>query len=156
MKRIWSAALLIGLAGLAGCDGQAAPTDVAAASEGNDTREAAEPAPASAPADADPAASTPEFASIFPGGVIDGDPLSAASDTSTGGLLTYVTDADPEAVIAFHKQKAEGAGLASVMAMNQGEARAYGAAREHNNLQVVASPGPDGRTSVQMSWSVGG
>jgi hypothetical protein len=155
MKRIWSAALMIGLAGLAGCDGQAAPTEVAAVSEGNDARGATESEPASASADVPPADATPEFASIFPGGVIDGDPLSATSDTSTGGLLTYVTDADPEAVIAFHRQKAEGAGLASVMAMNQGEARAYGAAREHNNLQVVASPAPDGRTSVQMSWSAG-
>ena len=59
--------------------------------------------------------------------------------------------------MAFYRQRAEQAGLASIMAMNQGEARAYGAAARDRraSLQVVAAPGEDGLTSVQLSWSAG-
>ena len=54
--------------------------------------------------------------------------------------------------------RAEEAGLTSVMGMNQGDARAYGAAGGQagaTNLQVVAAPGAGGETSVQLSWSAG-
>ncbi len=95
----------------------------------------------------------PNYAVIYPGGAIESDPVTSAAAGSEGGLVTYLTDADPETVIAFHRRQAEAAGLASIMAMNQGEARAYGAAKDQNNLQVVASPTPEGRTSVQLSWS---
>jgi hypothetical protein len=80
----------------------------------------------------------------------------AAGPDGPGGLATYLTSADPEAVIEFHRSQAERAGLSSVMAMNQGDARAYGAAKAQSSLQVVAAPTPDGMTSVQLSWSAGG
>ncbi len=71
--------------------------------------------------------------------------------------MTYTTEADPDAVIAFYRSHAEQAGLESTMAMNQGEARAYGATDADGgaNLQVVASPAEEGPTSVQLSWSAG-
>ncbi|MNO07877.1 hypothetical protein D3C81_2302640 [compost metagenome] len=72
--------------------------------------------------------------------------------------MTFTTDAAPDAVVAFYRQRAEAAGLAPVMAMNQGEARAYGAAARKENgatLQVVAAPGEGGLTSVQLTWSAG-
>jgi hypothetical protein len=78
--------------------------------------------------------------------------------TGPGGLITFTTDAAPETVVAFYRQRAEAAGLSPVMAMNQGEARAYGAAARKDkgaSLQVVASPGESGLTSVQLSWSAG-
>ena len=62
------------------------------------------------------------------------------------------------AVIDFYRQRAEAAGLASVMAMNTGDARAYGAAAEDGSgklLRVVATPVEDGPTSVQLDWTAG-
>lgn len=97
----------------------------------------------------------PAFAVVYPGGVVQGDPVVAAAGASAGGIVTYVTDANPDTVIAFHREKAEAAGLASVTAMNQGDARAYGAAKDLSNLQVVASPIPESGTSVQLSWTLG-
>jgi hypothetical protein len=44
------------------------------------------------------------------------------------------------------------------MGMNQGDARAYGAAggpAGATNIHVVAAPGEGGETSVQLSWSEG-
>lgn len=100
----------------------------------------------------------PAFAVIYPGGVIDEDAGPAEGETRAGGIVTYVTTASPDAVIAFHRARAEAAGLASVMAMNQGDARAYGAhsTADGGNLSVFATPGQDGGTSVQLVWSAGG
>ncbi len=60
-------------------------------------------------------------------------------------------------MIAFHRARAEAAGLSSAMSMDQGEARAYGAtnAASGANLSVVASATEEGPTSVQISWSAG-
>ena len=100
----------------------------------------------------------PAFAVIYPGGVIDEDAAPAESETGPGGIVTYVTTASPDAVIAFHRTRAEAEGLASVMAMNQGDARAYGAhsTADGGNLSVFATPDEDGGTSVQLVWSAGG
>ncbi len=86
---------------------------------------------------------------------LDQPAVTASGPAGPGGLVTYTTEADPEAVIAFYKARAEAAGLASTMAMNQGEARAYSAVGSGagSNLQVVASPTDAGETSVQLSWS---
>ena len=95
---------------------------------------------------------------IYPGGVIDEDAAPAEIEAGAGGIVTYVTSASPDAVIAFHRTRAEAEGLASVMAMNQGDARAYGAhsTADGGNLSVFATPGEDGGTSVQLVWSAGG
>lgn len=120
------------------------------------------PLPTTSPAEALPAAAAaapgaPTFAVLYPGAAADSPALSADGPDGPGGLVTYTTQADPDAVIAFYRQKAEAAGLSSVMAMNQGLARAYGAAATDvgASLQVVASPTDDGETSVQLSWSAG-
>lgn len=113
-----------------------------------------EPAPATGPAAAPDA---PAFAVLYPGATLDTAPVTASGPTGPGGIATYTTDADPDAVIAFHRARAEAAGLSSSMAMNQGDARAYGAtsADGRANLSVVASATEDGPTSVQISWSAG-
>lgn len=164
MKRFWAVAVCVtAIGGLGACKGADTPDQAPAPV----TSEAGAPARNDAFSDnapqvtADPAAlpiaeGAPSFAVLYPGGSVEGEPVIATGAAGPGGLVTYLTDAAPEAVIAFHRQKAEAAGLASVMAMNQGEARAYGAAREGDNLQVVASPTPEGRTSVQLSWSAAG
>jgi hypothetical protein len=107
--------------------------------------------------DAPAAPGAPAFAVLYPGASLDEPAVTASGPAGPGGLVTYSTDADPDAVIAFYRGRAEAAGLASVMAMNQGEARAYGAAGTDigSNLQVVAAPTETGETSVQLSWSAG-
>ena len=121
----------------------AAATDEAAATDA-----AAREAVAAAPG-------APPFAVIYPGGRIEG--ADDEDGSGPGGLVTYVTTATPDEVIAFHRARAEAEGLASVMAMNQGEARAYGAHSTRNgaNLSVFATPVENG-VSVQLVWSAGG
>jgi hypothetical protein len=159
MKRILAIALgLVAMGSLAACSGakedetatpppQAeAPTSAVVAGMAETETVLAQPAADGAPA----------FAVVYPGATIEDDPVVATGPEGPGGLVTYLTDAAPEAVIAFHRERAEAAGLSSVMAMNQGDARAYGAAKARANLQVVAAPTPEGRTSVQLSWSAAG
>lgn len=162
--RLMAAAALSGVvAVLAGCGrDETQPPETAGATAG-----AATPAPdavvppptdaaeASRATEAGPGA--PAFAVIYPGGKVEVSPTTANGPTGPGGIVTYTTPAGPDAVIAFHRQHAEADGLSSVMAMNQGEARAYGAARPDTgaNVQVVAAPTEDGQTSVQLSWSAG-
>ena len=115
----------------------------------------AEPAASAAGPLAAPGA--PAFAALYPGATMDAPAITASGASGPGGIATYTTDAGPDAVIAFHRARAEAAGLSSAMAMNQGEARAYGAASPDSgaSLQVVASTTQDGPTSVQLSWSAG-
>ena len=163
MKRSVAAVAVALTVGLVGCDERSeaapetslpppadAPAEIAPAT-------AAAPAPA-APADAAPIDGAPAFAALYPGAQADGPATVANGPTGPGGLITFTTDAAPDAVVAFYRQRAEAAGLAPVMAMNQGEARAYGAAARTANgatMQVVASPGEGGLTSVQLTWSAG-
>jgi hypothetical protein len=146
--------------GLAACDdrSQAAP-EVESSSV-----PAAEPAREAAPAAAPPAApataikGAPAFAALYPGAQTDAAPVTASGPDGPGGIVTFTTDATPDAVIDFYRQRAEKAGLSPIMAMNQGEARAYGASARTEkgaSLQVVAAPDEDGLTSVQLSWSDG-
>ena len=153
------------LFGLAGCDRANAPAKPSATAETAapavppKTAEAGSAAAvgARAPA-AEPAPAAPAFAPLYPGARIDGAPLTANGAAGPGGLVTFTTDASPDEVVAFYRQRAEAAGLKSVTGMNQGEARAYGAAgdtADGPSLQVVAAPSPDGGTSVHMNWSAG-
>ncbi len=166
MKRIGAALCGAGIMALGACDASEAPASQApgpakSSAETGGSIAGAGDQKASATAIqlvpvAPAAEGAPSFAAVYPGASVEPDPVLATADGSTGGLVIYLTDADPEAVIAFHRRQAEAAGLASVMAMNQGDARAYGAAKDRSNLQVVASPTPEGRTSVQLSWSAAG
>ncbi|TPW02178.1 MAG: hypothetical protein FD125_2183, partial [bacterium] len=100
----------------------------------------------------------PAFAVVYPGGTVEGPATVARGPDGPGGILSFTTEAAPDAVIDFYRQRAESAGLASVMAMNTGDARAYGAAASDGSgklLRVVATPVEDGPTSVQLDWTAG-
>jgi hypothetical protein len=158
MKRFWAtAACAAALTMAAGCGAREdrAPEVAAPPTTAAETGSAVDDAAAQAPAQP-VAPGAPAFAVVYPGGTVEDEPVFASGPDGPGGLVTYLTDAAPEAVIAFHRERAEAAGLSSVMAMNQGEARAYGAAKAKANLQVVAAPTPEGLTSVQLSWSAAG
>ena len=127
--------------------------------------EAAAPTPAPVDAAAAPLApaqlaapNAPAFAVLYPDARVDGAPTLADGVGGPGGIVAFTVDADPDQVVAFYKQRAEAAGLASVMGMNQGDTRAYGAAGSGESaaaLQVVASPAEDGGAAVQLTWSAG-
>lgn len=99
----------------------------------------------------------PQFAEVYPDAEVEGEPLTAGGAAGPGGMVTFVTDAQPDAVIAFYRERAEAAGLATMMSLNQGAARAYGAQKQATgaSVNVVAAPSED-RTSVQLTWSAGG
>jgi hypothetical protein len=166
MKRIVAVALMAGAAGLAGCDRTAADSTATAEPPpaAAPTATVASETPMTPPADtASPAArpiveGAPACAVLYPGGEIEAPPTVATSAAGPGGLVAFRTDADPATVVEFYRARAEAAGLSSVMAMNMGDARSYGAAKADAgaNLQVVASPVEGGQTSVQLSWSAGG
>lgn len=166
MKRMLAAAALTATLAVTGCGRGPAQDADAAAEAAVDTAAApvaVEPAPAvaaptvGAPQPAAPGA--PAFAVVYPGGTVSGPATVAQGPDGPGGILSFTTDATPDRVIAFYRQRAEAAGLASVMAMNQGEARAYGAAAGDGSgklLRVVATPVENGPTSVQLDWTAGG
>jgi len=165
MKRIVAAALMVVASGLAACERSGVEDKAAADAAPPQARaeistERASPAPAVAGVEAVApiAEGAPAFAVLYPGGEIQAPPTLASGPAGPGGLVAFQTDADPETIVAFYRERAEAAGLSSVMAMNMGEARSYGAAKADAgaNLQVVASPSEDGKTSVQLSWSAGG
>ncbi len=159
MKRTLAAAALMATMVMAGC-GQAPADEAPAAAEAavDAVVPASVPPTASATAAAPAAPGAPAFAVVYPGGEASGPATVARGPDGPGGILSFTTEATPDAVIDFYRQRAEAAGLASVMAMNTGAARAYGAAAEDGSgklLRVVATPVEDGPTSVQLDWTAG-
>lgn len=163
MIRHWAALAAFSMLGLAGCDraaehapatGDHAPAHVAPVGSAT-----AAPAPQGTSTRLSLAApDAPAFAVLYPDAVVEEPATTAVGPEGEGGLVTFATEAEPDAVVAFYRQHAEAAGLTSVMGMNQGDARAYGAAGAQPNgasLQVVASPGEADRTSVQLTWNAG-
>lgn len=147
MMRLPAGLAALGFLALSGCEGRSVPEGDAAPATAEAHASAASPA-----ADA----GRPAFAEIHPDGVAEQPPLTADGPAGPGGAVTYVTTAAPEAVIDFHRDRAEAAGLTSLTALSQGDTRAYGAAgRDGETLQVVAAPDDQGRTSVQLTWSGG-
>ena len=162
MKRmLWAAAISAAIV-MTGCGDNAAneapavdatPTDATteAAAAAGPTVDAA-PAARAAPASAD----APEFAVIYPGAEPTGPATFAQGPSGPGGILNFTTEASPDEVVAFYRERAEAAGLKSINAMNRGDARGYAAGDTRNRfLNVVASPVEGSPTDVQLSWSSG-
>lgn len=136
----------------------AAAASDAASVEVAETTSSAPAAATAAGGTAAPAApDAPAFAVLYPAATLDAPAVISDGPSGPGGFATYATQAAPDAVIAFHRERAEAAGLTSTMEMNQGEARAYGATSRDGGktLSVVASAIEDGPTSVQLTWSAG-
>jgi len=165
MKRMFAVAGLTAGVAMAGCGQSPAPESAAADEAAADAAVGAAPVAAALVSEppavtARPAATgAPSFAVVYPGGTPTGPATVAQGPSGPGGIVSFTTVSSPDAVIAFYRKTAEAAGLASVMAMNQGEARAYGAAAEDGSgklLRVVATPVENGPTSVQLDWTAGG
>ena len=166
MKRSMAVALLAMATSLTGCGNGDTPADKPVVESTAATSPTAAEAKADAPAataspdvaGTPPVAGVPAFAAVYPGAQVSGPQTMANGPDGPGGIVSFTTDADPDTVVAYYRRQAEAAGLSSVMAMNQGQARAYAAAAADNDgtsLRVVADPVDDGSTAVQLTWSTG-
>lgn len=168
MKRIFAAgALMSALIGascaLVACGDDVAPKAPAA------TENASPPVAASVEdvtvanvemGSATPAApNAPDFAVLYPEATLVGPATLARGPSGPGGILEFTTPDQPDAVVSFYRAHAEASGLTTIASMNQGGASAYsagdGASGAGKLLSVVASPGEDGLTNVQLNWSAG-
>ena len=152
IRRLSVACLFVTLAACSPApEAKTAETEAAAAPATEAPAAALVPAQSAAPG-------APAFAVLYPGARVDDAPTLADGVGGPGGIVAFTVDANPDQIVAFYKQRAETAGLASVMGMNQGDTRAYGAAGSGESgaaLQVVASPAEGGGASVLLTWSAG-
>ena len=162
MKRIFAGSAVLAALALAACGGDAEPKAPEAAEPSSPPAaisEADEPAVAPVESATPAAPNAPEFAVLYPDATPVGPATMARGPTGPGGILTFTTDAQPEAVVAFYRERAESSGLKTIASMNQGGARAYSAGDGANGagklLSVVATPGEEGPTNVQLSWTAG-
>lgn len=163
MKRTLAATALLGAMALAGCGQQQADEAPAAADAAVESAAPAAIAPAAQPpaaAAAVPAASgAPAFAVIYPGGVIKAPAMVAQGPAGPGGIVEFTTEATPEAVIAFYRQRAEAAGLKPINTMSRGNSAGYAAGDGVDGrgqlLSVVATRVEGEATSVQLDWTAG-
>ena len=168
MKRIFAVgalmSTLIGASVMLAACGDDAPTQAPANVEGAapaDTPESVDDTGADAGVvNAEPAApDAPAFAVLYPNATLVGPATLARGPSGPGGILQFTTPDTPEAVVNFYRARAEASGLNTIASMNQGGASAYSAGDGANGagklLSVVASPGEDGLTNVQLDWSSG-
>ncbi len=168
MKRIFAVGALmstmIGAGGmLAACGDDAptkAPADVEAAAPVDTSGSTGAAGADAGGVNAELAApDAPAFAVLYPDATPVGPATLARGPSGPGGILQFTTPDTPEAVVNFYRARAEASGLNTIASMNQGGASAYSAGDGANGagklLSVVASPGEDGLTNVQLDWSSG-
>lgn len=167
MKRSLATTAVVAAMVLAGCSEREPAGEAATA--GDAAVEAVAPA-AEAPVGTTPtppagaavlpaAEGAPSFAVIYPGAELKGPATVAQGPSGPGGIVQFTTDAEPEAVIAFYRQRAEAAGLKQINSMNRGDAQAYSAGDGANGrgqlMQVIATRIEGGPTDVQLDWTTG-
>ena len=169
MKRSLAAAAVMAAMVVAGCSrgesaGEAPAADTAAAEATAPADDAAlapnAGAPAAAAAAVPAAPDAPVFAVIYPGAELKGPATTARGPAGPGGIVQFTTEATPEAVIAFYRQRAEAAGLKPINSMNRGDAQAYSAGDAADGrgqlMQVIATRAEAGPTDVELDWTPGG
>lgn len=163
MKRMLAVAGLATAMTVIGCQkaDEAEPAQAPAAADAAVNAVAPVPAADAAPAArVEPAApGAPVFAVLYPGATPKGPATAGQSPAGPGGMLEFTTDASPDEVVAFYRQRAEAAGLKSINALNREDARAYaagdGADGTGKLLNVIATPIEGGPTDVLLTWSNG-
>jgi hypothetical protein len=97
-------------------------------------------------------AKMPSWLPLYPGAKVTASFTGQGKDGNAGMVSFHTTDS-ADAVIAFYKQKAGGAGMADTMNMNSGGTVVYVAANEKakTQLSVSATKESDG-TTAQVNW----
>ena len=91
----------------------------------------------------------PDYARPYPGSRIVST-VDAGADR--GGMTVFESDANPDTIIAYYRERAEEAGLSSGANMTMGEMRQYAAESDSGqSLTVVVTP-QDGRATVNVAW----
>ena len=99
----------------------------------------------------------PAFAVIFPDATVEPTPLVTSTPGGAGGGIVFTSRASPDDIVQFYRQGAEAAGMTQVMALNNGDTRAYSATKGPGgaSLTIVAHPVEDGQTTAQLTWTIG-
>lgn len=161
MKRIFAGSAVLAALAVTACGEDAEPKAAAAveASSSVATVVETDTPPAGAVESATPAApNAPDFAVLYPDATPVGPATLARGPSGPGGIMTFTTPADPDAVVSFYRERAEAAGLATIASMNQGGTRAYSAGDGTSGgklLRIIATPTEDGPTNVQLDWTAG-
>lgn len=162
MKRmLWAAAFSAAIV-MTGCnrgeEKAGAPVDATPAEGVSEADAAAGPSqtPTTTETGAPAAAGAPEYAVIYPGGEPKGAVTPGMSPAGPGGILEFTTDATPDEVVAFYRQRAEASGLKPINSLSRDDARGYSAGDGGAKLlNVVATPVEGGPTDVLLSWTGG-
>ena len=95
----------------------------------------------------------PDYAQPYPGSRV----VSTVNAPGDGaGMTTLETDADPDAIITFYRERAEAAGLTPRASMTMGETRQFGASGpDGTEFNVLVSP-QGGRSTVAVTWENAG
>jgi len=91
----------------------------------------------------------PDYARPYPGSRIVST-INAGADQ--GGMTVFESDANPDTIIAYYRERAEDAGLSSGASMTMGETRQFAFEGENGEgLTVIVTP-QDGRSTVNVAW----
>lgn len=93
----------------------------------------------------------PAWARPYPGARV----MTSVDAGSGDGATTFETDADPDTVIAYYRERAGQAGLADGASMTMGGMRQYAAEADGQRLTVVVQP-QGARSVVQLAWETAG
>ena len=100
-------------------------------------------------AGAEAAVSGPVFARPYPGSRV----VSAVdAPNANAGLVTFETDANPETILAYYRERAQEAGFGGSAVMNVGDTRQFAASNEAGG-QFNVTIAPNGEVStVTVAW----
>ena len=93
----------------------------------------------------------PAWARPYPGARV----MTSVDAGSGDGATTFETDANPDTVIAYYRERAGEAGLADGANMTMGDTRQYAAQADGQSLTVVVQP-QGSRSVVQVAWESAG
>ena len=114
----------------------------------------ADPSTEAATPSGEPVEGAPAFVSLYPGAVIETTPLAVSAE---GGGVVFTSEASPDAIVDFYRQRTQAAGMVQIMALNNGDTRAYAANKTAGgaSLTVVSRPLETGGTTTQLTWVPG-
>lgn len=93
----------------------------------------------------------PDFVAIYPGAKVVSS-VTGGGANGGGGTLAFESDASPDAVIGFYKQKTARGGFRQNVDANDNGSLIYAATAGSKTIQVLASKDGAG-THAQVTWS---
>ncbi len=107
--------------------------------------------PTESAANAKAAGLMPPFAPLFPSARVQSS-IGTGTGPNAAGTVSFATDAQPEAVIAFYRERALADGMEETPDTADTGTLAFTARKDDMQMQVLASPGGSG-SNVQVLWA---